>query len=289
MIETIAAWSADLFFITASVLSVLSLQRGGRPPFVVGWSFLLAGGVAQLIFMIAATVRLGAFPIITPWMGASFLSFLITLFAVIVWVKHREPAFLAGAAPVAAFFAIVSATQRVSPADIAVYADRLSHLRPDIPDAGQMILQSVWFPAHVTLALSAYALFALAATMGILQLALHRTLKQKKDVSRIRYLPPLPVVERIGTNIVLIGILCLFAGLLIGMLGARMVLESAFLGQPKELAGLVILLMYGGIEVARVVRKWPGRRSAVAHVVAFGLLVLIFLSSSALAPKLHGF
>ena len=288
MIETIAAWSADLFFITASVLSVLSLQRGGRPPFVVGWSFLLAGGVFQLVFMIAATVRLGAFPIITPWIGASFLSFLITLFAVIVWVKHREPAFLAGAAPVAAFFAIVSATQRISPEDMAVYAERLSHLRPDVPDAGHMIMHSVWFPAHVTLALSAYALFALAATMGLLQLVLHRTLKQKKDVRRIRYLPPLPVVERIGTNIVWIGLLCLFAGLLIGMLGARMVLESTLLGEPKEVAGLLIFLMYGAIEATKSIRKWPGRRTAVAHVVAFILLVIIFLSSSALAPKLHG-
>ncbi len=289
MFESLAAWSADICFVAASVLSILSLQRGGRPPFVYGWSLLLAGGILELLYMVAATVRLGAFPIINPWIGASFLSFLITLFAVLVWLKHREPAFLAGAAPVAAMFAILSASRPVTEADLAGFAEQFSRLQPGVDDAGRQILESIWFPTHVTLALAAYALFALAATMGLLQLALHRALKRKRGVRRIQYLPPLPVVESIGTTSVMIGMACLFVALVIGAYGARMVLQSHWLGDPKELAGLAILLVYGLIEATRVVRGWTGRRTATAHVGAFVMLIVVFLGSSVLAPKLHGF
>ena len=288
MIETLSAWTAAAAFVASSLYLLAALRQGGRLPFGVGWGLLVTGGAAALLYMMTATVRVGGFPILNPWMSASFLSFLLTLFAAGVWLRYREPAFLAGAAPTAALFAFLAAIRPVRVSDLEAFAAQLATLRPDVPDIGTVILHSVWFPAHVTLALSAYALFTLAATMGLLQLTLVRALKRKR-AHTMKFLPPLPVVETVGVKSVAIGMVALAAALIIGAVGTQTVLDSHWLGDPKEISGLIILLLYGAIAVARSVFGWTGKRVAMAHVTAFFLLVAVVVGSSVWAPKLHGF
>ncbi len=288
MVESASAWLGFLAFSAASFVLILAMKRDGRPPFGIGWALMIVGGVADLTYMASATLRLGAFPIVNPWVGAAFLSFLLAMFAAVVWLRHRQPAFLVGVAPVAALFDLLAAVKPVRAEDLAVFARQLSVLQPDVPNAGEMILGSVWFPLHVTLALSAYALFALAAIMGLLHLTLLRALKEKR-LSDMKYLPPLPVVEHVGVHSVIIGMVALLTALVIGAWGARNVLQSHWLGDPKEVAGLVILFLYGLIEASRALRHWSGRRTALAHVGAFLILLAVFLGSSVWAPKLHGF
>lgn len=289
MFESATAWVGALALVAAAAALVAAVQRAGRPPFSIGWLLLALGGTAELLYMGLVSARLQTFPIVSPWMGASFLSVLVTAFAGLVWLRYREPAFLVGAAPVAALFALVAAVGPNGPVEIETVAAKISILRPDIPDAGHRVLQSWWFPAHVTLAFAAYAMFALAATMGLLQLALLRALKRKTALSQVRFLPPLPIVERVGTLSVFVGMATLLVALIIGAFGANWVLNSHWLGDPKEISGLTILAIYAGIESLRATLRWTGRRTAVAHVGAFLALLAVFLGSSALAPKVHGF
>jgi ABC-type uncharacterized transport system permease subunit len=288
MIEYLAAWLASLSFAAASIVLILAMKYDGRPPFKYGLGLMVLGGVADIVFMVAVTVRLGAFPIINPWIGASFLSLLLTVFALAVWLRHRQPAFLVGVAPIAAAFDAMAALRPVGHNDLEMFAARLSALWPDIPDAGHLILGSFWFPVHITLALAAYALFALAATMGLLHLTLIRALK-KKRIASMKYLPPLPVVEHVGNRSVMFGMAALLAALIIGAWGARNVLQSHWLGDPKEVAGVAILAIYAIIEIGRAMSAWSGRRTALAHVGAFVFVLAVFLGSSLWAPKLHGF
>ena len=288
MIEIITAWGATFSFTAAAVVLFYALRRGGAISFRLGGVLMALGGFAAFSYMLLVSYRLGAFPIINPWIGASFLSFLLAAFAVVAWLRYGEPAFLTGASPVAAMFSLVAALRPVTSADFIFLADRLSALRPDVPDIGTTMLTSTWFPAHVTLAFTAYALFALSATMGVLQLRLLNILKSKTGGRPLQFLPPLPVVEHAGIVSAYLGIGTLAVAMVIGVAGAHRFLNTSFLGDPKELSGLAVLVIYSGLEGARLALSWSGRRTATAHVGAFVALLVIFLASSILAPLMHG-
>jgi ABC-type uncharacterized transport system permease subunit len=288
MFESILAWGAVAAFGAASVILWFALKRNDTALFRGGSVALGAGTALAFGYMLVATNRLGAFPIINPWIGASFLSFLLSGFSLIAWIKYRERAFLAGVAPVASLFALLAAVRQVGVEDLNYLAGRLDAIRPDTPGIGLEIIKSAWFPAHVTLAMSAYALFALAATMGLLHLALLKVLKNKRGGRPLQFLPSLPVVEQAGGFTVSLGVGSLFVALVLGGLGARDFLHVPFLGDPKELAGSIIFVLYTAIELSRRVFVWPGRRTALAHVLAFGVLLVVFMTSSLMATFMRG-
>jgi ABC-type transport system involved in cytochrome c biogenesis permease subunit len=289
MVESIIAWSATLSFMVAAIVLFYALRKGGAAEFKIGGVLMALGGLDAVSYMLVVTYRLGAFPIINPWIGASFLSFLLAAFAVIAWLLYREPAFLTGASPVAAMFSLVASLRPVTSSDFMYLADRLSAMRPEVPNLGTTVLTSTWFPAHVTLAFTAYALFALSATMGLLQLRLLKALKSKSGGRPLQFLPPLPVVEHAGIVTAFAGIATLTIGMIIGAVGAHSFFKTTWLGDPKELAGMAVLVMYAILESARMAQSWPGRRTAMAHVVGFAALLVIFLGSSFLGPRTHGF
>ena len=288
MFESMLAWGAVLAFGASFGILWVALKRANDGYFKAGSAVLALGTAFSFGYMFVVSWRLSAFPIINPWIGASFLSFLLAGFSLIAWIKYRERAFLAGVAPVSALFSVLAALKPVHQADLDFLASRLSAIRPDVPGIGHDILSSAWFPAHVTLALSAYALFALAATMGLLQLALLKVLKNKRGGRPLQFLPSLPVVEQAGGFTVSLGLASLFIALVLGAMGARDFLHVSFLGDPKELAGTVILVIYGSIEFSRRALVWPGRRTALAHVAAFVVLLLVFVGSSLMAPHVGG-
>lgn len=289
MLETLLAWGAVVCFGVSSALLWHALKRADKGEFAAGSAALGAGAGLSVAYMMVVSVRLGAFPIINKWIGASFLSFLLAAFALAAWVRYREKTFLAGAAPVSTVFALLASIRPVHPDDLGRLAERLSAVRPEVPGLGHEVLTSAWFPAHVTLAMAAYALFALAATMGLLQLALLRVLKRKRGGRPLEFLPSLPVVEKAGGFAVGLGLFFLAVSLVIGALGSRAVFQTPLLGDPKEVAGLTILFLYGLIEVLRKATQWSGRRTALAHVAAFVLLLAVFVGSSVLAARAGGF
>ena len=282
------AWGAAVAFGLSAGVLWHALRQGEKGQFRLGSALLTLGGILALGYMTWVSVRVGAFPIITPWIGASFLSLLLAFFAVVAWMRYREPAFLAGAAPLATLFACIASLRPVQAEDLEVLANRLSAIRPDFPGIGKVILTSTWFPVHVTLAMSAYALFALAAAMGILQLSLQKQLKAKKGGKPLLFLPPLPVVEHAGILAAFTGIVLLLIALVLGGAGAWVYLRTHLLGDPKEISGAAVFTLYAGIEVLRMLQGWSGRRTALAHVGAFVILISIFLGSSILGPKAHG-
>lgn len=289
MLELVLAWGAAVFFGASSVVLWHALRRADDREFALGNGLLTLGTLSAFFYMFAVSARLGAFPIINPWIGASFLGFLLAGFANAAWIAYREKAFLAGAAPVATLFALIAALRPVEAADLTYLADRLSAINPNVPGIGDTVIRSAWFPAHVTLALAAYALFALAATMGLLQLALLRVLKAKRGGRPLQFLPSLPVVEKAGSFAVKAGLASLFVALVLGTVGAQVFLNTHLLGDPKEVAGLTVLVIYTAIELGRKLLVWPSRRTALAHVGAFGVLLLVFLGSRFLGPLAGGF
>jgi ABC-type uncharacterized transport system permease subunit len=288
MLELGLAWGAVISFGISSGLLWHALKQANTREFGWGSISLGAGAALSVAYMLVVSYRLGAFPIINKWIGASFLGFLLAAFALAAWVRYREKTFLAGAAPVATAFALLASFRSVKESDLSELAARLSALRPEVPGIGYEILTSTWFPAHVTLAMAAYALFALAATMGLLQLALIRVLKAKRGGRPLEFLPSLPVVEKAGGFAVGLGLVFLASSLLIGTLGAHAALDQPLLGDPKEVAGLTILTLYCTIELIRKIASWPGRRTAIAHVGAFVVLLAVFVGSSFFAAHVGG-
>lgn len=113
--------------------------------------------------------------------------------------------------------------------------------------------------AHVSLALTAYSLFALAAMQALLLYLQHRQLKAHRNSALIRGLPPLQTMESILFGLIRAGVILLTLAIVTGAL----FMEDLF-GQQlahKTFFTLFAWVVFTGLLVGRQLRGW---RAAVA-------------------------
>lgn len=131
---------------------------------------------------------------------------------------------------------------------------------------------SLWLNAHILLALTAYACFAVALAAAISYLVADQLLK-RKHLERLPHLPPLETSDRLGRRAVLIG-WCLFTvGLLIGALTVY-TWGAGF--DPQIPPALATWTTYTVYLVLRHLHRWRGRRLQWLLVLGFALVGLTF-------------
>jgi cytochrome c-type biogenesis protein CcsB len=125
--------------------------------------------------------------------------------------------------------------------------------------------------AHVSLAILAYATFAVAFAAAVLFLV--------ADRRRVAWLPSPDLLDDLAFRAVTIGFPAMSLVLILGSVWAYRAWGTYWQWDPKETAALFTWLLYGVYLHTRSLRGWRGRRSAVILLVAFAAVVFTYFGN----------
>lgn len=145
---------------------------------------------------------------------------------------------------------------------------------------------SAWLPLHLGLIFAGLGGFTLSFAVGILYMIVRGRLK-KKQLSGLRRLPSLEVLDRIQFRAMLFGFAFLTLGIAAGGAWAAASLSEPWALDPKVLFTVVIWLWYGIALQVRLVAGWRGRWSALFSIVGFGGLVFSLVGFNFLVSGWH--
>jgi cytochrome c-type biogenesis protein CcsB len=124
---------------------------------------------------------------------------------------------------------------------------------------------------HVSLAILAYATFAVAFAAAVLFLIASRW--------RVAWLPGPDLLDDLGYRAVTIGFPAMSLVLILGSVWAYRAWGTYWQWDPKETAALFTWLIYGVYLHTRSLRGWRGTRSAVILLVAFAAVVFTYFGN----------
>ncbi len=134
------------------------------------------------------------------------------------------------------------------------------------------VLKTFWFETHVVLAFISYALFGIAAMLGIVHLY------EKDDLS-----------EGLQYRAILMGY-CLFTlSMVFGGIWAYLAWGTYWLWTPKELWTSILWMFYGFYLHARLRPWWTGRPAAILGIIGFAVVMFTYLGVSLLMKSSHSF
>lgn len=151
------------------------------------------------------------------------------------------------------------------------------------------LLDSWWFPIHVSLAFFGYAVFALAAAAGIIYLLQERMLKSKKFSSLYHRLPSLEVLDTINYRCLTFGFPLMTMGIISGAVWANMAWGGYWRWDPKETWALITWFLYAALLHGRLTIGWRGRRAAIFAIIGFLCLLFSLLAVNLLMSAEHSF
>jgi ABC-type uncharacterized transport system permease subunit len=135
-------------------------------------------------------------------------------------------------------------------------------------------VRSGWLSIHIIALLAAYAALIFSLIANFLYLLQERRLKNKSHVGFLAWLPPLDTMERVASNMLLIGFPFMTVGLLAGSLIAQESVGPAYFKDPKVLLSFGMWALY---LVMLFVRRQNGLRGRRA-VYLSGLTFLVVIS-----------
>ncbi len=124
---------------------------------------------------------------------------------------------------------------------------------------------------HVSLAILAYATFAVAFAAAVLFLIANRW--------RVAWLPSPDLLDDLGYRAVTIGFPAMSLVLILGSVWAYRAWGTYWQWDPKETAALFTWLIYGVYLHTRSLRGWRGSRSAVILLIAFAAAVFTYFGN----------
>jgi cytochrome c-type biogenesis protein CcsB len=125
--------------------------------------------------------------------------------------------------------------------------------------------------AHVSMAILAYATFAVAFAAAVLYLIANRW--------RVSWLPSAELLDDLGFRAVTIGFPAMSLVLILGSVWAYRAWGTYWQWDPKETAALFTWLLYGVYLHTRSLRGWRGSRSAMILLIAFGAVVFTYFGN----------
>ena len=151
------------------------------------------------------------------------------------------------------------------------------------------VLDSWWFPVHVTLAFLGYAVFAVAAMAGVMYLLQERRLKGKKFSGLFYRLPSLDILDSINYKCLSFGFPLMTMGIISGAIWGNTAWGGYWRWDPKETGALVVWFLYAALLHGRLTVGWRGRRAAIFAILGFLCLLFTFLGVNLLLGGQHTF
>jgi ABC-type uncharacterized transport system permease subunit len=258
-------WIAVLFYAGAEALAIRSLLRprgyGGAPALVA------AGLAAQFADLQVTAKALGSVPYRTLGGSMALFGWMIGIAYLVVVFRHRERAIGPFLIPFVFLFSVLGVLlPSNAPADPAT--------------SGSL------FAFHVTLAILAYAAFALSFVLSVLYLIQARQIRRGRTGVLFARLPALEVIGRMNRTTVAIGIVVLSVSVALGVVWARQVWTG--LADAKLVFAFVTLLVYG-LLLWMDRRGWEGPRVALLSIVGFALVLFSYTFVNLYLSQSHVF
>ncbi len=259
-------WVAVLLYAGAEALAVRSLFKprgfGGAPVLVA------LGLAAQFTDLLLTAQRIGSVPYRTLGGSLSLFGWMLGLAYLVLVLRHRERAVGPFLIPFIFGFSILAVLLpfRAAPATPAT--------------------RGSLFAFHVTLAILAYAAFALSFVLSLLYLIQNRQIRRGRTGVLFARLPALDVIARMNRTSVTIGIVVLSVSVVLGVAWARRV--WTVLIDAKLVWALITLAVYG-ILLWMDRRGWAGPRVAVLSIVGFILVLFSYTFVNMYLSQSHVF
>ena len=151
------------------------------------------------------------------------------------------------------------------------------------------MLDSWWFPVHVSLACAGYAVFTLAFLVGIMYLLQERMLKNKSFSGLYYRLPSLDILDTLNYRCLTFGFPLMTMAIISGAVWANQAWGGYWRWDPKETSALITWLLYAALLHGRLNVGWRGRRAAIFAIIGFLGLLFSFLGVNLLLSVEHSF
>lgn len=251
--------AALLLYGSGAALLGVSFARGGRrlPPLTV--ALLAAGLVVHGMALATFTVQWNELPLVGLGPSLSTLAFLIGLGTLAAAVPGHASTVGLLLLPVVIVLGGVATAVGVMP------QGEPTHFR------------GIWFVLHVVFAFLGYAGLTVAAAAGLMYLLQFRELKSKHFGAIFRFFPPLETLDRLGRLGILFGFPFLTVSVVVGWAWTTRFHAADLPGSPKLVWVIVSWMVFLGAMAARAGGGRPSRRGAVASVVGFVVVVVVYL------------
>lgn len=245
----------------ATVLALAPFMGLRSPPRALAIAFPCAGAAAHVVALSQLTL-VGLGP------ALSMLALCLVL------LQLASERLLRGSA--VSFFAAPLATGLVG---LSV----LSGLSPGTEIAAS---RTTWLALHVALSVLGLALMALAFIAAALYLLQFRELKARRFGQVYQLFPPLERLDRLNRFALVAGFPALTVGLLLAVgYGARFSGGAGLQVAKAQLVwGLFTWVVLGWAVWVRVVRRWDGRRAALASIAGFSAVLLVYVALKLVQP-----
>jgi cytochrome c-type biogenesis protein CcsB len=260
-----------LLYFGATVLYLIDvIARHGKTGRAGRW-VLIGGFLVHCATLVARYLEAGTTPVANLHEALSFFAWAVVVIYLLFDLRYRLSVLGAFVCPLAlvlmiAGSAVPQAIQEASP-----------------------LLDSWWFPVHVTLAFLGNAVFALAFVAGIMYLLQERMLKSKSFSGLYFRLPSLEVLDSINYKCLSFGFPLMTMGIISGAIWANSAWGGYWRWDPKETWALLTWFLYAALLHGRLTVGWRGRRAAIFAIIGFLFLLFGFLGINLLLSNEHSF
>ena len=255
---TILISSALLLYLVASGVLVHSFAGGREAGPRIGTMVAAAGVALHGAALAAFTAVHGELPLVGLAPSLATLAFLIGVFLLVTTITSASHVGLV-LIPVMTVLAALAL---------------LLGLHPSGED---LAFRGVWFAFHVLAAFIGYAGLTVAFAAGLLYLLQFRELKGKRLGRVFRFFPALPTLDRLGRWGIAIGFPALTLALLLGWGWTVRFQRTLAPTNPQVIWGVITWIAFAVMLGVRALgQAGRERRAALASVVAFVLVVLVY-------------
>lgn len=147
-------------------------------------------------------------------------------------------------------------------------------------------LDSYWLVIHVGMAVTAFALFTIAAVVSGLQIAAARA----ERLGRPSNLPAAAALDRLAYRLIAVAFPIWTIGpLILGAIWAEVSWGRYWGWDPKEVWALITWLAYAAYLHARATAGWSGVRASVVSLIGFATLLFSYFAVNIVFNGLHSY
>lgn len=243
----------------AAVLMGISFARGESRLPAVASGVLGAGVVAHVWALAVFTGRWHELPLVGLGPSLSTLALLVGVGTLMASTLIRARAVGLVLIPVVVLFVGAALSVGVQPAGEA------------------QAYRGVWFVLHVVFAFVGYVGLTVAFAAGLMYLLQFRELKSKHFGAIFRFFPPLDTLDRLGRQGILLGFPFLTLAMVLGWAWSTRFHGGAPLETGKLAWVLISWIVFAGALLARLGGGRRSQRGALASVIGFVLVVVVYL------------